>query len=326
MIIVQRHRQVSRSPWAGSHGFTLIELLVVIAIISILISLLLPAVQQAREAARRTQCQNNLKQIILAMHNYEGTHRTLPPGYLYRPDLATDPSGGMYINGMGFGWAVMILPELEQANLFRLFDTTQPLFADVNRAAREQVLPVFLCASDPFSENTRVIPNETTLPDEQYAPASYVACWGPATSTENMDDTPDLAEGVFYRNSRTRFRDITDGLSNTIAIGERTNGPFDNGDLMPGPGVVPDHYETAWAGAAREFMLVNEDNPHMVLFDTQFPHNYPLGTHRTLSTAHPGIGQFALCDGSARAISQYIDGAVMDALATRSGGEVFTTP
>jgi len=319
-------------------GFTLIELLVVIAIIAILISLLLPAVQQAREAARRTQCKNNLKQIILAMHNYEGTHRTFPPGYIFRPDSSVDPAPtpGDFINGLGFGWAVMILPELEQGNLFNLVDTTEPLFANVNQTAREQELPMFLCPSDPFTESSFVQPNPTALPDEELAGSSYVANWGSVASTGDLAPlptvtgmllTPDDANGVFYRNSKTRFRDITDGLTNTLAIGERTNGPFPNsGNLPAGPGVVSVNYETAWAGAVREYGVINDDNPHMVLFDTEFPPNFPQGTIRGLASAHPGIGQFALCDGSARAINQYIDRGVLNALATRAGGEVFTTP
>jgi len=319
-------------------GFTLIELLVVIAIIAILISLLLPAVQQAREAARRTQCKNNLKQIILAMHNYEGTHRTLPPGYIYRPDPSIDPAPvpGDFVNGLGFGWAVMILPELEQGNLFQLFDTTEPLYANINQTPREQELPMFLCPSDPFTESSFVQPNPTNLPDEELAGSSYVANWGsvvrtgdvaPLPTETRMDLTPNQANGVFYRNSKTRFRDISDGLTNTLAIGERTNGPFPNsGNLPPGPGVVSENFETAWAGAIREYGVVHDDNPHFVLFDTEYPPNFPLGTIRGLSSAHPGIGQFALCDGSARAINQYIDRDVLNALATRAGGEVFTTP
>ena len=98
-------------------GFTLIELLVVIAIIAILIALLLPAVQQAREAARRSSCKNNLKQLALALHNYEATYRLLPPGYLHKPD-----PGGSFANDMGFAWGTMILPQLEQTNLADQFD------------------------------------------------------------------------------------------------------------------------------------------------------------------------------------------------------------
>ncbi|MBA4029871.1 MAG: hypothetical protein C0478_03000 [Planctomyces sp.] len=202
-------------------GFTLIELLVVIAIIAVLIALLLPAVQQAREAARRSACKNNLKQMALALHNYESTHGVLPPGYLHKFDPA-----GSGANHMGFGWGLMVLPQLEQASLYNRFDFNRPGFSAANLPAREFSLPVFLCPSDPYSQAHYVVRDDASSPVEQYAGGSYAANWGPSTASSNLDDTPTESQGVFYRNSNSRFRDISDGLSNTLAIGERTNGPI----------------------------------------------------------------------------------------------------
>ncbi|MDX1970377.1 MAG: DUF1559 domain-containing protein, partial [Planctomycetaceae bacterium] len=205
-------------------GFTLIELLVVIAIIAVLIALLLPAVQQAREAARRSSCKNNLKQLILGLHNYESAYGLFPPGYLHKFDPA-----GSGANHMGFAWGLMILPQLELASLQSQFNFNIPAFDVANLPPRERHLKVFLCPSDRYSEGGYVVRDDTVTPIEQYAGGSYAANWGPSTATVNLDDTPLLSQGVFYRNSRTQFRDITDGLSQTLALGERTNGPIPTG-------------------------------------------------------------------------------------------------
>lgn len=301
-----------RSRQRNNHGFTLIELLVVIAIIAILIALLLPAVQQAREAARRSSCKNNLKQLALALHNYESIHLTFPPGYLHKPD----PSGTA-ANFMGFGWGAMILPQLEQTALYDNFNFDVPIFDIVNLPSREQKIKTFLCPSDTFSDGTFVIRDESSSPPERYQGGSYAANWGPATATVNLDDTPLNSRGVFYRNSRTRFRDLTDGLSNTLALGERTNGPID--DASTGGHSV---FETTWSGAARDIDDLADDHGHMVLFETQFLPNQRGGDDKGLSAPHVGICQFALCDGSVRAISENIDAGVYNALGTRSGQEV----
>lgn len=295
-----------------ARGFTLIELLVVIAIIAILIALLLPAVQQAREAARRSSCKNNLKQLGLALHNYESIHGLLPPGYLHKPDPA-----GSGANHMGYAWGLMILPQLEQTSLYQEFSCNIPIFDIAQRTPRERHLPVFLCPSDPFSSNAFVVRDDTTSPIEQYGAASYAANWGPSTATVNLDDTPLLSQGVFYRNSATRFRDLTDGLSNTLFLGERTNGP------LPGTSVGGHQYfETAWSAAVREVTDPTDDHGHMVLFETQFRPNQHGTDDKGLSAPHTGIGQFTMGDGSVRAISENIDEALYNALGTRAGGEV----
>ena len=294
-------------------GFTLIELLVVIAIIAILIALLLPAVQQAREAARRSACKNNLKQLALALHNYESTFRLLPPGYLHKGDPAGTPA-----NYMGFAWGTMLLPQLEQNNVYDQFDFHRPVFDAVNLTPRERQLNVFLCPSDPYSEGNFVVRDDTVTPIERYAAASYAANWGPSTATVNLDDTPLQSDGVFYRNSDTRFRDVTDGLSNTLFLGERTNGPI-NGSTTAGGHAF---FENAWSAAVREVTDLADDHGHMVLFETQFRPNQVGGDDKGLSAPHEGICQFAMGDGSVRAISENIDAGVYNSLGTRSGGEV----
>lgn len=297
-------------------GFTIVELLVVIAIIAVLIALLLPAVQQAREAARRSACKNNLKQIALALHNYESSYRVFPPGYIHK----FGPAGSAMqpANHAGLAWGAMILPQLEQTALYQQFNSRIPVWDVANLTPREQRLSVFLCPSDPYSDGTFVVRDDTSTPIERYAAASYAANWGPASDTVNLDDTPVQSQGIFYRNSRTRVRDITDGLSNTLAIGERTNGP------IPGSATAGGHavFETAWSAAVREITDLSDDHGHMVLFETQFRPNQPGGDDKGLSAPHVGLCQFALCDGSVRAISENIDADLYNALGTRSGGEV----
>src|SRR5262249_3540753 len=129
-------------------GFTLIELLVVIAIISILTALLLPAVQQAREAARKTQCKNNLKQIGIALHNYHDVHNVLPPAYLYLPGGGgqqgpPDPTNGDA--GPGWAWGMLILPQMEQTNLHDAFNVNLPSWDPTNATAARTTLPVYNC-------------------------------------------------------------------------------------------------------------------------------------------------------------------------------------
>ncbi len=297
-------------------GFTLIELLVVIAVIGILVSLLLPAVQAARGAARRMSCSNNLKQLVLGMHTYESAFKRLPPGYLHKAGLSGPLQAA---NHMGFAWGSMILPQIEQPGLFDQFDFTRPVFDPQNLIPRETSIPTFLCPSDTYSEFSYVIRDESVNPIEQYAAASYAANWGPSTPSVNLDDTPLASEGVFYRNSRTRFRDIRDGLSSTLALGERINGPLPLS--TPSTGGHLD-FETAWSAAVRDIDQLDDDHGHMVLFETQFRPNEIDGDDKGLSSPHFGLCQFAICDGSVRAITAQIDEELYNALATRRGREV----
>ena len=177
---------------ANRKAFTLVELLVVIAIIGILIVLLLPAVQSAREAARRTQCRNNLKQIGMAIHNFVAAKKVLPPGYIAgtNPDSTTP----------GWGWATHILPFVEENTIYMQIDLSKPV--ETQATPIQTIIPGFLCPSDQVAPVAFNIVDDTLMPICNAAPSSYAATVGSDASEVNDP----VGNGVFYRNSKTAHR------------------------------------------------------------------------------------------------------------------------
>ncbi len=274
-------------------GFTLIELLVVIAIIAILVALLLPAVQQAREAARRNSCKNNLKQIGLALHNYHDTHNTLPPGY-----IDDDPLEDVTNRNL-IGWGTFILPALEQSALYDsisgagAFHVRWSSVADMTTASASvptpygrTVVAAFLCPSD-----SSVVLNPHA---QNFAKSNYT---GVAGNTYRRNAAGTLPTGTFYDNSKVTFRDIRDGLSNTIIIGERSTNP------AKASGAIA-KYGTVWTGNPNDTMYYTQNaitsptNPYYGI-------NWPEGRWN-FTSPHAGGAQFLLGDGSVRFLSENI--------------------
>lgn len=258
-------------------AFTLVELLVVIAIIGLLIGLLLPAVQKVRESAARTQCQNNLKQIGLACHNYHDAFKSLPPGYLASGVSGTSP---------GWGWGAFLLPYIEQNGLHSTFDFTQPV---ENYPGIQVTLKMYVCPSDQYPSGPFVVSGTSALA----GPSSYAACVG----GDESDVMAATGLGVFYRNSKVRLAEIRDGTSNTLMIGERAWGNA-NG---------------IWAGAINNGLLVRGiynpnppggaaslPAPTLVLAHAHLNNarNHPDGGLDDFSSNHPSGSNFVYADGS----------------------------
>ncbi|QDU26124.1 Type II secretion system protein G precursor [Anatilimnocola aggregata] len=301
-------------------GFTLVELLVVIAIIGVLMALLLPAVQAAREAARSAQCKNNVRQIGLALHNYHDTYDRLPPGW-----IADAPEGTP-----GWGWTVSILPQLEQTPLQNLVNRNLPISHAANQQAREQVLNLLLCPSDPSPKRFLLgsggdhddHDHDHDHEDEEHedeheedgavhrhsiddgtplfsvSRSNYIGMFG----SNEVEDDPAAGNGAFAFLSQTRFASITDGLSNTLLVGER-HGRF-GGSMWQG--VVP----TANEGMLRIVGVADHTpNHHDHHFDD-------------FTSFHPGGTHFVMGDGSVRRIDDHIDLGVYQGMATIGGGEI----
>lgn len=292
-------------------GFTLIELLVVIAIIAVLIALLLPAVQQAREAARRTQCKNNLKQLGLALHNYHDIFNVFPSGWIgVQGGIQTAQAG---INGAG--WGAMLLPQLDQSALYNQFNPNVAIENPLNDTFRLQTLAVFRCPSDPQPERFKIdadgSPGTTIC---ELAIANYIGSFG-TDSVDGCENAPGLApvrangqcasDGVFYHNSSVKLRDVFDGTSNTFLAGERKTNP-----LLA--------WYSTWvgrvAGAEEMFQRVVGTFDHTP--------NHPATHFDDFSSQHRGGTQFVFADGHVRFISENIDHGVYNAVATIKGGEV----
>ncbi|HVJ86896.1 MAG TPA: DUF1559 domain-containing protein [Caulifigura sp.] len=303
-------------------GFTLIELLVVIAIIAILIALLLPAVQQAREAARRTQCKNNLKQIGLALHNYESTYRSFPIGY-----LDTLVGNGALKDG-GWAWDAYILPYIDQAPLYNRLDFNRHPYGNVtngnstqaNKDAMSVVQPGFKCPSDTRPDTTDDNGGNANNGLKAHAVSSYMGCIG-AFDGDACDETrPPFMywtprnNGLLVCNITRLIRDISDGTSNVIAVGEVTFIPLDKdvnnqnygsdrnyqyGNITTGGGPDCDRNNANQNGGFNHLRAARKK--------INGPNLNASSQWRAYHSRHVGGAQFTLCDGSVRFISENIN-------------------
>jgi prepilin-type N-terminal cleavage/methylation domain-containing protein len=306
----------------ASRAFTLIELLVCVAIIAVLIALLLPAVQAAREGARRTQCKNHLFQLGVGLHNYHDAHRTFPPGYV----VGVGPSGKDL--GPGWAWGAMLLPFIDQSNIWSQIPFEAPPRSPASLTATDQRIEVFLCPSD------------WTTGDVD----SYAANFGRGA----IGTAPDQGDGVFFRNSRVRLSDIEDGAM-TFLVGERagTQGGAEwsgtvgkqrlsatvTFQVQPanGPHRVLGHTGPATMNQPSAVAARGDDGGAIEPADDSQPATpsaaavhvlgNTFGCQEDFSSAHATGTQFLFVDGSVRFLSVTVDAGIYTALATRAGGE-----
>ncbi|HQX50104.1 MAG TPA: DUF1559 domain-containing protein [Planctomycetaceae bacterium] len=298
-------------------GFTLVELLVVIAVISILMALLLPAVQMAREAARRTQCLSNLKQVGLALHNYHDIHKTFPPACI-RPV-------GFIDNGRDhprLTWAVAILPMIEQANLYQQFDSTVDTTNVANLLAASTVVSAYRCPTD-AGTGVAFEPILGTL----YSRSNYAANFGSASwGVRFWQDSK--TRGVMGQNVGLRMGDITDGLSNTVCVAEvrAEQSASDNRGVwaFPAPGA-----SNVGLDCDRECQGVNGDATHdWIPYCNPLPGQLSCSFQNTEESnagprsMHPQTANVLLSDGSVRPISESVDIQTLRRLFSSGDGEV----
>ena len=339
-MIVRRKESLPGRLANARFGFTLIELLVVIAIIGVLVGLLLPAVQQAREAARRSSCSNNLKQMGLAVHNYADVNpERFPVGWV-----------GEYENGEwhgdegeGFGFASRMLPFIEQNNVYKTINFGQQVSHSSNATARTTVISAFMCPSDLYGAGDVFNPgeegdgsNDEETPDAtpgstQYSRSNYPGVFGSEhmgghddhasaaewllswvgtvalLSEEDEGLEPGEGNGVFFAGGANgengvSFRDVTDGLSKTIMIGERDSRI--GGSLWIGRGDDLEAGMSRVVGVGEH--VFNSGDPH---FEDFF-------------SSHPGGVSFAFADGHVAFLSDGMSESLFQSLSTRAGGEV----
>lgn len=306
-------------------AFTLIELLVVIAIIAILVALLLPAVQQAREAARRSSCKNNLKQIGLGLHNYHDSFNCLPPG-----SIVLINSAGTTIGGHGWTWHASLLPYIEQGPLYDAIQGPDSngmgsegggSTSAKQELAGQSKITTFACPSHPDASQG---PAKGGYATSTYngnmgtliGPSGDNCYGGSITTIAQLREARQClnGDGIFYISSSTRFRDVTDGLTNTIFVSEVIDSGGDSNKLG---GAGSDRRHSFSPGAdgnppteMSEYLIAAEGNDPINSYGEEAAGSY-----------HRGGAQFVLGDGSVRFLSENLSMQTYQALSTRSGRE-----
>jgi prepilin-type N-terminal cleavage/methylation domain-containing protein/prepilin-type processing-associated H-X9-DG protein len=330
----------SRGPAARrARGFTLVELLVVIAIIGVLVGMLLPALQSAREAARRTSCTSNLKQVGLALHTFHGAKRHFPPAFATTTTpgnvnwRSLSPTASHFEPGWSF--FVSILPFIENTTLFDQLDLTKPILDSTNAVALSEaaLVPTYVCPSDTAPKLVDVLDYGASSSAPALSGAGTVLGRAPVSSYTGVLGTSDhehngAFDGVFFRNSRIRIGEITDGASKTVCIGERMSRMA----------------EATWLGSITGSEVVHADGWWQRLGYSTRSHNYrPTNCHTTCHirsskpnqadnspsgffAPHPNGCNFLNVDGSVRLIADDGDLTTFRALATRAGGEAVAAP
>ncbi len=334
-------------------AFTLIELLVVIAIIGVLIGLLLPAVQKVREAANRMSCQNNLKQLGIAMFNYESVHEKLPPAF-----TGTVPPGVTGVPSYFFSWSALAIlnPFLEQTAIYNQMDLTQPIYvpptyeiSPANQFAVQQRVRLFLCASDKMQP----VSSGYGLPT--IGPTNYAVCTGTGTTNGAAPfGSPWNADGIFRAKYNSTLAEVTDGLSNTVMMSESTlgEGAENATGVVGGDAQTIYAYLTAplplndancaaatrwnvanrrgfmWASGEmrcasyNHYMTPNAAIPDCVTNDyTPGEGQYTAVAFRAARSRHPGGVNALRADSSVGYMSNGISLAIWRNVATRAGGE-----
>ena len=319
-----------------NNGFTLVELLVVIAIIGILIGMLLPAVQAIREAARRVECANKMRQMSLGMVNYESAHQNFPPG--------------VRANGLrdrGLNWGCFILPFLEQSTIHDILSEqsnnfNNPIWADAeNGDTAINILPIFLCPSDDtderalrrFSSPTNVVGGDNST---IHARSNYVGILGPRlrVGLQDVEDLEDISftqsgpvvdaeerftlqlPGILFLNSEVTFGQISDGASNTFVIGERDSAEIPGSTNPRSAGVW---CASLFAQSLHPCLGPTSDDPEFTInsiIPTRFARQQPFASQ------HPGGANFGRADGSVEFVAETISGTLYRAMGTKAGGEV----
>ncbi|QDT64148.1 DUF1559 domain-containing protein [Calycomorphotria hydatis] len=316
-------------------GFTLVELLVVIAIIAILIALLLPAVQQAREAARRSDCKNRMKQIALALHNYHDNFSVFPAGayHFWGPnDSSSETCRNLaplpFIDkASSMPWTVSILPYMEEANLYFEFDLDNPgtfgsFLSDLDDIAYNNLdpwsrnMPKYQCPSDPFSPPTANNTNYVGVQGGGTVTSGGIVC-RPTNTNRVFSDN-----GILYLNSKVRIRDITDGTTNTFMVAETKYHPS-----SAFPGATNYH---SWASGAKTSpdyaLMATATVAYLGINVIDVPVTSPWDyVTRFQGSFHTGGCNFALADGSIQFISETLDTEIYRRLGQRNDGFVVSS-